>query len=211
MPVPGPERRADQDQEDLDLRHRRAHLQLGRLGAEDDQDPDGDRPRVRRRDRGGRRLRAAVPQGRPGRRRGPHRLRGLPQLPGRAAGTCARTRRGSASTAPAPSPSTCASRPRTPCRSTPRSRSTSSPASTPSATRPTRRSSSTSWARTCSSPGAGPIGCMAAAIARHCGARKVVVTDVNPDRLALGAEDGRDPRGRRFPGEACPTSRRSSG
>jgi threonine 3-dehydrogenase len=38
--------------------------------------------------------------------------------------------------------------------------------------------------------GAGPIGCMAAAIARHCGARKVVVTDTNPDRLALAQKMG---------------------
>lgn len=35
--------------------------------------------------------------------------------------------------------------------------------------------------------GAGPIGIMAAAVARHVGARHVVVTDVNPDRLALAA------------------------
>ncbi len=33
--------------------------------------------------------------------------------------------------------------------------------------------------------GAGPIGCMAAAIAKHAGARYVVVTDVNPYRLKL--------------------------
>lgn len=33
--------------------------------------------------------------------------------------------------------------------------------------------------------GAGPIGCMAAAIARHAGARHVVVTDINPYRLEL--------------------------
>jgi len=33
--------------------------------------------------------------------------------------------------------------------------------------------------------GAGPIGIMAAAIARHAGARHVVITDINPDRLAL--------------------------
>jgi threonine 3-dehydrogenase len=38
--------------------------------------------------------------------------------------------------------------------------------------------------------GAGPIGCMAAAIARQAGARKVVVTDINPDRLALAARMG---------------------
>lgn len=33
--------------------------------------------------------------------------------------------------------------------------------------------------------GAGPIGCMAAAIARHAGARHVVITDINPYRLNL--------------------------
>jgi len=33
--------------------------------------------------------------------------------------------------------------------------------------------------------GAGPIGIMAGAVARHVGARHVVITDVNPDRLAL--------------------------
>ena len=33
--------------------------------------------------------------------------------------------------------------------------------------------------------GAGPIGCMAVAIARHAGARNVVITDINPFRLEL--------------------------
>lgn len=36
--------------------------------------------------------------------------------------------------------------------------------------------------------GAGPIGIMAAAVARHAGARHVVITDVNPERLRLAAE-----------------------
>ncbi|SDF20014.1 L-threonine 3-dehydrogenase [Limimaricola pyoseonensis] len=36
--------------------------------------------------------------------------------------------------------------------------------------------------------GAGPIGIMAAAVARHVGARHVVITDINPDRLALAAK-----------------------
>ena len=36
--------------------------------------------------------------------------------------------------------------------------------------------------------GAGPIGIMAAAVARHVGARHVVITDVNPTRLALAAK-----------------------
>ena len=38
--------------------------------------------------------------------------------------------------------------------------------------------------------GAGPIGCMAAAISRHVGARRVVVTDVNPWRLELAIKLG---------------------
>jgi threonine 3-dehydrogenase len=38
--------------------------------------------------------------------------------------------------------------------------------------------------------GAGPIGCMAAAICRHVGARFVVVTDVNDYRLSLAAKLG---------------------
>ena len=38
--------------------------------------------------------------------------------------------------------------------------------------------------------GAGPIGCMAAGIAKHAGARHVVVTDLNPKRLALAEKLG---------------------
>lgn len=38
--------------------------------------------------------------------------------------------------------------------------------------------------------GAGPIGCMAVAVARHAGARHVVVTDINHDRLALAQSMG---------------------
>jgi len=38
--------------------------------------------------------------------------------------------------------------------------------------------------------GAGPIGCMAAAVVRHAGARFVVVTDVNPYRLDLARKLG---------------------
>ena len=38
--------------------------------------------------------------------------------------------------------------------------------------------------------GAGPIGCIAAAVVKHCGARHVVVTDVNPYRLELAKRLG---------------------
>jgi threonine 3-dehydrogenase len=38
--------------------------------------------------------------------------------------------------------------------------------------------------------GAGPVGCLAAAVVRHAGARHVVITDVNPMRLALAEKMG---------------------
>ncbi len=38
--------------------------------------------------------------------------------------------------------------------------------------------------------GAGPIGCMATAVARQIGARHIVVTDINPRRLALARQMG---------------------
>ncbi len=38
--------------------------------------------------------------------------------------------------------------------------------------------------------GAGPIGCMAVSIAKHAGARHVVITDVNPYRLKLAEKAG---------------------
>src|SRR6201999_1003578 len=37
-------------------------------------------------------------------------------------------------------------------------------------------------------PGAGPIGIMAGAVARHVGARHVVITDINPLRLDLATK-----------------------
>ena len=40
------------------------------------------------------------------------------------------------------------------------------------------------------SPGAGPIGAMAVAVARHAGARYVVATDVNPYRMELARQMG---------------------
>ncbi len=49
--------------------------------------------------------------------------------------------------------------------------------------------------------GAGPIGCMAAAIARHAGARHVVVSDINPYRLKSGKNAGRYPCGQCQPGK----------
>ena len=45
--------------------------------------------------------------------------------------------------------------------------------------------------------GAGPIGIMAAAICRHCGAQRIVVTDVNDYRLGPRGADGRHADGER--------------
>lgn len=38
--------------------------------------------------------------------------------------------------------------------------------------------------------GAGPVGCLATAVVRHAGARHVVITDVNPSRLAIAGKMG---------------------
>ena len=38
--------------------------------------------------------------------------------------------------------------------------------------------------------GAGPVGCLAAAVVRHAGARHVVITDVNPTRLSIAGKMG---------------------
>jgi threonine 3-dehydrogenase len=40
--------------------------------------------------------------------------------------------------------------------------------------------------------GAGPIGQMAAAVARHAGARYITITDISPDRLAMAEDCGAD-------------------
>ena len=53
--------------------------------------------------------------------------------------------------------------------------------------------------------GAGPIGCMAAAIAQQAGARKVVVTDVNPRPPRPRPADGRDAHRRRVARKPAPT------
>ena len=84
--VPEPDdrhqRRADPRAAHRHLRHRPAHLQLGRMGAEDHPRADGDRPRVRRRDRRGRLERRRFLPRRYRQRRRPRGLRPLPQLPG---------------------------------------------------------------------------------------------------------------------------------
>ena len=81
----GHQRRADQGQAHRHLRHRSAHLQMGRVGAEDDSRADGGRPRIRRRDRRGRRQRQRLRARHDRLGRGPYRLRPLPQLHGRPA------------------------------------------------------------------------------------------------------------------------------
>ena len=57
--------------------------------------------------------------------------------------------------------------------------------------------------------GAGPIGCMAAAVVRHAGARHVVVSDPNPLPARPGRADGRQPDGRPDARASSPTCRPS--
>ena len=66
VPEPGPNDVLIKVREERDLRHRRAHLELGRLGGGDGAGADGGRPRVRR--RGSPTTGAAVTRFRPGER-----------------------------------------------------------------------------------------------------------------------------------------------
>ena len=183
------------------LRHRRAHLQLGRLGPEDDPRADGRRARVRGRDRRGRRN---VTDFRPGdivsgeghvvcgrcrnclagRRHLCARHQGHRRQPAR--GVC-RVHRAADDQRLAPRPS----------RSTATSQRSSTRLATPS-TRPCRFPV---LGEDVLITGAGPIGIMAAAVVRHAGARYVVITDVNPYRLELAKTNGGDPGCRRSHGE----------
>ena len=196
-----PQRRHDPDPEDRDLRHRHPHLEMGRLGAEDDSRADAGRPRIRRRSRRDGAGGARFQHRRPRLGRGPHHLRLLPQLPRRAPASVpqhgrrrrqprGRVRRVSWSSR----------------RSTPSGFPTTSPtisrrSSIRSATRRTRRSRFHLVGEDVLITGAGPIGIMAAAIARHVGARHVVITDVNDYRLGLARRMGATPRGQHRPRE----------
>ena len=76
------------------LRHRRSHLQLGRMGAADHSRAHGDRPRIRRRDRRGRIQRHRFPRGRSGQRRRVTWSAAAAATAWRAGGISARTSRG---------------------------------------------------------------------------------------------------------------------
>ena len=135
---------------------------------------------------------------RPGQRRGPHRLRPLPQLPGRAPPPL-RAHRGHRRRPPrrlrrvrrAPGDQRLAAR----CRADPARRR--SPSSTRSATPCTRRSPSRARRGRADHRRRARSACMAAAVVRHAGARHVVITDVNPTRLELAGKMGVVARRRR--------------
>ena len=179
-----------------DLRHRRPHLELGQLGAEDHAGADGDRPRIRRR---GRRVR-----------------RGGDRLQGRRARVAARAT-SSAATAATAAPAAAslpqhAGRRRQPAgllrrvSAIPAHNVVPIPDDIPGRDR--RRSSirsampctprcpSTWSARTCWSPAPGRSASWRAPVARHVGARKVVITDINRLPARARAQAGRDACGR---------------
>ena len=181
-----PERRADPGGEERHLRHRRPHLELGRLGGGDRAGADGGRPRVRRRvaDIG-----AAVTRFRPasGSRARATSSAASAATAAPAAATSAATRWASASTAPAPSPSTSAS---------PSATSSAIPDDIPDEIAaifdPFGNAVHTALSfdlvgEDVLVTGAGPIGIMGALVAKRAGARKVVITDINPCRLDLAA------------------------
>ena len=76
------QRRSDPRRPHIDLRHRRAHLRVERVGAQDHPRAHGGGTRVRRRSRRGRIQRRRLLSGRRRERRGARGLRALPELPG---------------------------------------------------------------------------------------------------------------------------------
>ena len=209
-PSRGRRRGADQGAAHRDLRHRRAHPRRGTRG---------------RSGRCGRRWSSATRspatwRGRAGGRHGgrrrrrergrAHRLRPVPQLPGRPSSAVPEHRRRGGRTATAGSPSTSSSRPPT-CGGTGRTSTSTSPrSSTRSATRCTPRCRSRCWGRTSWSPAPDRSAIMAAAVVRHAGARHVVITDVSDVPAGPRPTDGRHPRRRPTHRPSWPTSCASS-
>ena len=181
-------RRAGEGPQDRHLRHRRPHLQLGRMGAEDDPDADDDRPRICRRDRRGRREREAA-QGRSARvGRGPRDRHAEPGRARRALSSRSRRRSGIGVNIPG----AFAEYVRVPAFNiVPLPDDVDDELG--AILDPLGNAVHTALAfdlvgEDVLITGAGPIGIMAGAVARHVGARHVVITDINPKRLALAAE-----------------------
>ena len=208
VPEPGP-RRADQGQEDRDLRHRRAYLQLGRWSARSRAGADGDRPRILRRDRRFRRGRDQIQDRPAGVGRGPYRLRPLPQLP-RGRGHLCRNTLGVGVNRPGAFAEYLCLPETMWCRSPTTFPTRSRRSSTRSAMPCTPRSAFDLVGEDVLVTGAGPIGIMGALVAQRVGARKVVITDINPTDSQLAKTTGRSARGRCRRKKILPTSCASS-
>ena len=202
-PADRPGRRAGQGPQDRHLRHRHPYLQLGRVGAEDDPDADDDRPRICRRDR---RARARTCAGsRVGQRvSGEGHVIGMNSRAARGGRFISTRRRAaSASTSPAPSPNIL----RVPAFNiVPLPDDVDDELG--AILDPLGNAVHTALAfdlvgEDVLITGAGPIGIMAGAVARHVGARHVVITDINPRRLAARRRGRRRRAGRRVEGRTC--------
>ena len=154
---------------------------------------------------------ADIKRRRPRQRRGPPGLRQVPQLPGRPPPPVPHTRSASASAATAPSPSTWRCPPPTSGCTGPSVDLDVAAIFDPFGNAVHTALSFPLVGEDVLITGAGPIGIMAAAVARHAGARNVVITDVS--RVPAGTR----PQGRRQPARSTcaetpsPTAQRELG
>jgi threonine 3-dehydrogenase len=160
--------------QDGHLRHGYPYLQLGPLGSKNDQDPAGHRPRICRRRGEDRQQRSRCGAGRAGQRRRTYRLRALQELLGRTQASL------HGLSIPVSNVWHCAE---------------GIPTDVLACFDPFGNAVHTTLSYNLVGEdvlitGAGPIGCMAVAVAKSAGARYVVITDVNPYRLELARKMG---------------------
>ena len=175
-------------------------------------DPGADdrRPRIFRRNRRARRQCAHSRDRAAGLRRRPCHRHEQPRRARRALSHGPARRAASASTFPAPSPNTCAFPPSTSCRCPTTSTTSSAPFSIRSGNAVHTALAFDLVGEDVLIAGAGPIGIMAGAVARHVGARHVVITDVNPHAPRAGGRSRRRRARRRDARRTSATSWRGS-
>ena len=193
-PHPGDQgqRGADQGPQAGHLRHRPAHLQVGRVVAEPAEAPGDHRPRVLRRDRRARRRSPPLSSRRAGDRRDARRLQPVLPVPHRQRpplrerGHPRRRRRRLLRRL--------RRRPRVQplARAQGRSTPSSPPSTTPSATPCTRSWPGATVGKTFLILGGGPIGIAAIPVCKAAGASLVLVSEVMPFRQELAEKMGAD-------------------
>ena len=163
-----------------DLRHRRPHLQLGPVGAEDHPGADGGRPRIRRRGRRVRRRGHRISRSASASRAKATSSAAIAATAAPAAGISAATRSASASTGRAPSPNICRFPQHNVVPIPDDVRDEIAAIFDPLGNAVHTALSFDLVGEDVLVTGAGPIGIMGALVAQCVGARKVVITDINP-------------------------------